>query len=568
MGWVVNQIWIGGNPPAEKLRETKEKSLSFGWDYRLWTWDDLTSTFGFFFFRNFILEKLNDTALTFLAKFYLWHILAMQKDHGMFLDATREFPFSEVYGDYTFARPGVYTSPTYTPWFIACSHPEAAALAKGQVTSSLELRYKANRERMFKFFLTSKYNILGQRYFQNTLMPLFRTHGVKVYNDVNPFKTSPLYSDIPDYLLPSVAFGRAGNISITPAAHKILTASAQRKVKPVITLVPVNVSRVVILGDDIMGITDPDVISQKGDLFIHVDSCPSFTRVEWVENIYHSVYFTRENLVPREVREKKEEFVSYSQVIPSASFYGYKWTENLASSVSPRLSLACSFRELNPDIPVILYGYNQADNLAHGYDSELEEVLAKQSGVTIVPPKYSFLYLILTRRGNLMQRVKLKRGWLHYLSDHSTYRFIHGGKQGKEDHTWAFTGVGDDEKDDDIGLRVYAAMINALQMNFDYLFLLPDDKEVDPLSVENWVDREKPVTFGVREYLRDEDVLVYSFSHGVGLSRTAVEKVLEEVSAETAAEMKERPDLLLAHRVKETGLPTTDASPVLLNTPV
>lgn len=557
MGWSVNQIWIGNNPPAEQLKATEQKAKSFGWGYRLWNWGELTSTFGYFYFLNFLIERLNEHALTFLSKFYMWHILACSKENGIYLDATKTLPFDEVYGTYTFSSPGVYTSSDYTPWFVACNVPEAAELAKAQVIHELDIRYKANGDRMFKFFLSSNYNMIGKRYFQNTLIPIWRSHKIEVYNNINPFKVTSLYDDVPDYLLPSVAYGKARPAAITPGVNKIMAAREGKKVAPVITAAPGDTGRIVIIGEEVRGITDIDVISKYRDLFIHVDTCPLFDHVMGKVNVQHSVYYTDPTLVPPFVQEKKNSVVNYTMILPD-SFLGYKWSNNIISKISPRVALACSYKELNQNIPVVLYGYNIGDDVAHGYDVELEEVLLHQVGVEIVPPKYEVLYLIFTEKGHVKQRGYMKKGWLKDVPDlKCAFRFCYPASTAsdriREKYMWP---ISTDEKEEDMGKQIYAAMVNACRLTFNYLFLLPDTVELNPSTLRMGLNKEHPITFGKRGYEEDGDVLTYDFSSGIGLNRYAVENILSALKEGESTS----PELMLAHAIKACGLATMDSS--------
>lgn len=562
MAWVVNQIWIGNNPPTEKLEATEKQAKAFGWNYRFWNWKDLTSTFGAFYFFNFLLDRLNEHALTFLSKFYMWHVLSICKDGGIYLDATKSFPFDEAYGKYTFSRPGVYTSPDYTPWFVACNLPEAVELAKAQVLHELEIRYKANGDRMFKFFLSSNYNMIGQRYFQNTLIPIWKSHQIEIFNNINPFKVTSMYSEVPDYLLPSVAYGKAKPALITAKAQKIIQAGENNKIAPVITVAPKDTKRIMVIGEEVMGITDIDINSQYRDLFIHVDTCPLFDHVMGKVNVQHSVYYTDPSLVPKPVRDKKDDLVDYTLLIPPHSFSGYNWMSNVVSPVSPRVALACSYKELNSKVPVLLYGHNLGDDAAKGYDVELEEVLLKQTEVEVVPPMYPVLFLILSRKKHVKQRILLSKSWVKEIPEiRCAYRFCYAAKErSKEKYTWPLLHAGNDEDDADIGKKLYAAMINACRITFNYLFIIPDDGDINPKKLLEGIDKEHPVTFGKRSYEEYEDVLTYDLSSGIGLNKEAVEKILSMLTQEKVDQMSARPDLMLAHAIKACSLATMDTS--------
>lgn len=564
MDWVVNQIWLGSNPPIDQLNATKEKAIALGCSYRLWEWDELTARFGSFYFGNLDIERIPDQGLTFLTKFYMWFILEMYRGRGMYLDATRELPFSTLDPHVDFALAGVYTTKDYEPWFLVSTSISAISLAKFHLIRDLEIRRKVNGQWMFHFFSTALRNIIGTRFFQNTLMPVWKSEGIRIFNSPNPETTTPQ--------LPEPEFRPSKEENTPPQSekesisiHELQERTRKLKIKPIFALTPQDCKRVVIVGDTVMGITNVETLVQADDLLVYTDKCPFLHLTQAYKDISHAIYYTSSSTLPSYVRDNKDQYFDVQQVIPNAAFNGYYWKENIKSTISLPVALALSYKELNPSLPVILHGHTTADDIMGNFDSGLEEVLMRQKNIVVTPPCYDLLVLVLSREGNALHRVKLGNEFekeIEYTK--YTYRICFSTPKekyyGVTEKTWPLRHAGDDDKDDEIGKKMYVALKNARNMRFKYLFLMLDDTQVNIRNLGKWTEGNTPQTFGKRVYVEEEDILAYDLSYGFGFSWDALTTIMKTLSPEIIEATCARPDILLAHVIQERHLGMVDIS--------
>lgn len=545
MGWVLNQIWLGEDPPLEKLKATSEKTKEFGWDYRFWTWESLTSTFGFFYFHNFILSKLPEQALTFLTKFYLWHVLARYGANGMFLDATEELPLTSYNPTEHFVLPGVYMAKNYTPSFVVTAHEEAAGIARDAVIWDLDLRYRANGNYMFHFFTSLRYNVLGPRFFSNTLMPRWRRANISLFNSPKAEETTPAIPLPPAYLLPSPFHVT----SISASSVSTLNPGISSKISPIQAVVPEGCTRVIVLGEDGTGLEALSSFAHYGDLLVHTHSCPFYSSVRGMKDVGHSVFYSKKEVDVGDVFMERP-------VIPGVSFASYDWNkEGESGSISLPIALACSYRERNPFLPICLYGHNPADDVTQFHDVELEEALIHAHKIELLSPRYSLILLYLTRRTHHIRRVLLTRALAKKVGEGGDvlYRFCcaRGAQMPPNSTVWALEEAGDDEDDLDLGLKLFSALSHARALQGAYFLLLPDDSFLSPPEWIAWAKENEPEVVG------KVDGDGFDLGAGIAFSHSALDAILSQLSPDVMREGKERPDILLRQVALNLDLPIT-----------
>lgn len=567
MAWILNQIWLGPAKPPEQMEIAKNTALQLGMEYKRWNWTALTTMFGFFYFRNFRIERVSNRTYAFLVKCYLWYILDLYRTDVMFLDADKTLPFDSLRAP-NFSQPGVYFGKGYDPWFVACNNRRAPKFAKERIEFHLRTREKANGVNMFLFLREVKYNIFGGRFTRSTLTPFFRNRQIKVFDTCDPT------IDVPPVETPAKISLRPAPFERKPDAYMAITnveqldmqlsaISGKRKfaVPPIAALVPVGTKRIIIMGETVIGLTFLNMFVEEGDVLVHINSCQHLAGTQNLKGTAHAVYYDKQSLLPMEVRLNNERFLCCTRLFHETSFSPYKWYALTSSRIATPVALACSYKEQNPDVPVIIYGHNTADDLTHRYSTDMEESLLSINQIQLYLPHYDILFIVLTESTQISRCLTIETTWgklLQYTSH--ALRFCYFDSANKEvpiDKAWPFL---EPSSRAGKGKLMIRALKNAAHMHFKYVFVCHASTGVHPSHLWAHVLNAQVHISCNRRYDASRNLLCPSVASGVCIEDSIFRKLLPLLTDELADECNDSPDVILGRAIQDAHVPLEDVS--------
>lgn len=529
------------------MRQTKQLAEELGWEYELWDWDKLTSIYGAYMFKNFRIGHVARCVYALLVRYYTWQVLAASKyATTVFLDGEQELTHDHLAfianSDYD-----IVLGKENDPGFIVCRNHKAAVLARNETREDLNRRYRACGKHMFDFLADSMKRIFGKQFLFLTMIPLWKFHELTVRNldtDTPDEDTSEPKTEFIPYVSNDIVLSKQ-----TAIKRRELKAGA------ITAIVPPLTQRIIVMGKDCMGLTDVHTFVQPGDTVIHFNECSYYKEASSVNDVTNIIFYDKQTKLPMFIRESEELMKSAQQLFPGSSFNGYLWRERVASSITMPVALACSYKEINSNLQVILYGYNVADDCTTGVDSELEELILQETNVDAYTPSYEVLYLILTTAANKMQWIIAESSWIKKMErTHHTWRFAYPFVKTQIptalDHAWALptTKLSTDLTSRD---NVLAAVRNAARMKFDYVYICADTATPDPLEVWKSILEKKPKAIGNRYYDVQNNLWKLSLTQGTCLSRETSDIFLKFLKQNTEEQDAEH---ILAEALRQNGI--------------
>lgn len=551
------------------MEVTKNTALRLGMEYKRWNWTALTSMFGYFYFRNFRIDQVTNRTYAFLVKCYIWYILDIFRTDSMFLDADKELPFTSLDAP-LFSQKGVYFGEGYDPWFIACRHRHAPGYAKKRIESVLRAQERANGVNMFLFLRDKKYNIFGGKFAKNTLTPLLRSKQIQVFDNCDPQVVSP--SEEPQLqmsLRPTHYERKPDNyLPITTTEQLDITlniSSAKRKftIPPISALVPMPTKRIIIMGEKIIGLTFLNMFMQEGDVLVHINSCPQLAGTQTIPGTEHAIYYEKQSLLPIEVRLNSKQFLCCTRIFHESSFTPYKWFLITASRIATPVALACSYKEQNPEIPVILYGHNIADDITHGFNTDIEESLISINQIQLCLPHYDILFIVLSDISQIQRCVTIEKTWgklLQYTSH--ILRFCYTNTPNTEaalENSWPFPVI---KQTTSTGHLLAQAVKNASHMHFKYVFICHASTGVHPAHLWSYIVNSQVHISCNRQYDFARSLLYPSVASGVCIEESIFQKIAPLITPDLAEECGGNPDIMLGRAIQEAHVPITDVPTV------
>lgn len=522
--------------------------------YRLWDWKTLGETFGYYLFWKFEIANVAEFVYAFLVKYYVWQILERTEGVGIFLEAHTPLNHEHIECIKN-AKEDIVLGPYFKPNFIICNNRAAAKLANKTIHDDMERRYTVNRKHMFDFLCTNRPNILGQKFMVCTMIPTWQNKGFRVTDTgllTGKEEDTPLTNFIPAFY---PAMATTTTTIAEPEEQELNTIDDEiftsRKSNSISCILPATTERVIVMGNDCIGITDISSFSLPNDAIIHINSCEYLKYTVNKPELTNIVYYSNFDLLPNTVTQNKQLLSKATQLYPGTSFDGFVWQKRVTSKVSSNVALACSYKEAHKKLPVYLYGYNVADDISTGDDSELEEVLLNEYGVTVCVPSYEVLYLVLTSDKRKLRWITAEATWCKkMIGTHHTWRFVYATPKPSASnipHAWAVQG----KEDTDQSLESFlAALKNAARMRFKYIFICKDTAEPDPLVIWSILLSGTHKCIGAREFAYDLNLFYFNLFKGACLDRETFDKMLPLISTEDNCTV----DIALAKALKSANV--------------
>lgn len=524
---MVNQIWLGKYDPPAIMQETQKRAESNGFKYKLWNWKSLGDTFGFYLFWNFKIDHVAEFVYSFLVKYYIWQILEKVEGYGVFLDANRPL-IPEMITSINEAKEDIVLGPMFNPYFVVCKNTQAAVIASTQIRKELDHRYQISHAKMFDFLYRNKPNILGRKYMYCTMVPIWQTKGIRVTNLgilAGKEQDLPLTDFIP------AIYPKFNNSLITldrsSAVTTVDAATPKKRSGAISCSLPSSARRVIVMGNECIGITDISTYAVPDDVIVHINACTYLKYTGTNAKLTNIVYYDKASLLPANIRNNSEALRAARQIYPGSAFESFEWRKKTTSQISSSVALAVSYKEKYDELPVILYGYNVADDVSNGNDSELEEVLLKEHGITVYAPTYEVLFLVLSSSKRKLRWLNAEATWCKKTENtHHTWRFAYASPKkvaSNIEHAWAIPCA----EDVDVSLKSFIETLkNAARMRFKYVYICKDLAEPDPSVIWSILRTGLHKCVGAREYDSNMDLLYFNLGIGACLNRDVFENCL------------------------------------------
>lgn len=561
MDWIVNQIWLGNRPAPTQMQVTQALAEQHHWDYIRWDLDALTNFFGAYIFENFNAQNLTDQASALLVKYYMWYVLATSQGPAIFLDATRAIKPEYIPILETDNLEGVILGSKFNPGFTACISHQATVIACTQIRQLLDRRLQTLGDKVFDFLLKSGPNLIGSRFTFLTLLPNWKYAGITVQDiDVlagvssdspkskvlppekllpKPVKKARAYPDSYNTNVRKTVASRINAVqpifTVSTTTTKDTTQETGSKLSSITCLIDRSTQRVVIMGEETIGLTDPYMFIKGGDFVIHYNACPFLLETLNIDNTVNAAYYDSREALSKTAIANAPFLRFTTQLYPTASFKDFEWASAVTSRISPYIALACSYREKHPNTPVIIYGYNLTDDYAKGYDVELEVSLCERLRIEVHRPAYEILYLIFTTGKSQLRWYNATMTWIAKMKNtHHSWRFICAATENTTKPTVERVLPLPDAGDDGEALtskKLYAAMHMAERMRFSYLYLCSDMAAPDPLQV--WkiqrLNTFKAVGARKMDYIKEQ--LYFDLNQGACITRETFDTMLPRITA-------------------------------------
>lgn len=543
------------------MQSTQALAEQHHWDYIRWDFDALINFFGAYIFENFNEKNLSEQSSALLVKYYMWYVLATCQGPSIFLDATRTIKQEYLPVLESEDLEGVLLGSKFNPGFTACVTHQAAIIACTQIRQLLDRRLQTLGEKVFDFLLESGPNLIGSRFTFLTLMPNWKYAGITVQDidvvagvssDAPKSKVLPPEKLLPKPVKKARAYPENYNVNLrkeaakqfyTPqtiaaakTASQATTQETSSKLSPLSCLIDRSTQRVVIMGEETIGLTDPYMFIKGGDFVLHYNACPFLLETLNIDDTVNAAFYDNRDALSKTAVANAPFLRFTSQLYPEASFKGFEWASAVSSRISPYVALACSYKEKHPNIPVIIYGYNLTDDYAKGYDVELEVSLCERLRIEVHRPAYEILYFIFTTAKSQLRWYNATMTWIAKMKNtHHSWRFICAATENATKPTIDRVLMLPDAGDDSEALtskKLYAAMHVAERMRFSYLYLCSDMAAPDPLKI--WkiqrLNTFKAVGARKMDYIKEQ--LYFDLNQGACITRETFDTILPHITAD------------------------------------